>query len=236
LLRQWIAKRGYVPIVLVGMAGLAPEIGTGEWKSVDTIEAKPPVVVDAPVVVEAFVDRWPPTLETKAAPKPRMQMAAPDPDARLLDESDRPSSKGYIMYANSPTHWTPVPLPDEISDAAHAPHNNNIRAEIEQAAKLFDVDVRMMKAFAKIESGYNPKAKTGRYNACSSFPTGNLPNTGGATSTTSATAQSRRPESLRRRRRSSRRTSVGRPRRQKSIASTSKAIKAVRFITPHHTN
>jgi hypothetical protein len=163
LLRQWIAKRGYVPIVLVGMAGLAPEIGTGEWKSGDTIEARPPVVVDAPVVAETFVDRWPPTLQTKVAPKPRMQMAAPDPDAGLLDESDRPASKGYIMYANSPTHWTPVPLPDEISDAARAPHNNNIRAEIEQAAKLFNIDTRMMKAFAKIESGYNPKAKTGRY-------------------------------------------------------------------------
>ncbi|MGB6912021.1 MAG: hypothetical protein WBE42_04605, partial [Pseudolabrys sp.] len=43
-----------------------------------------------------------------------------------------------------------------------APHNN-IRAEIEQAAALFNVDARMMKAFARIESGYNPKAKTGRY-------------------------------------------------------------------------
>jgi hypothetical protein len=52
-------------------------------------------------------------------------------------------------------------LPDEIS-AAPARHNN-IRAEIEQAAKLFDVDMRMMKAFAKIESGYNPKARTGKY-------------------------------------------------------------------------
>jgi hypothetical protein len=90
-----------------------------------------------------------------------MQLAVPR--ARLLDESDQPASKGYIMYANSPTRWTPVPLPDEIS-AVHAPHNdNNIRAEIEQAAKLFDVDVRMMKAFAKIESGYNPKARTGKY-------------------------------------------------------------------------
>ena len=75
---------------------------------------------------------------------------------------DQPASKGYIMYANSPTNWTPVPLPDEIS-SARAPHTDNIRAEIEQAAMLFDVDVQMMKAFAKIESGYNPKAKTGKY-------------------------------------------------------------------------
>lgn len=67
------------------------------------------------------------------------------------------------MYANSPTHWTPVPLPDEISAARAAPHNNNIRAEIEQAAMLFDVDMGMMKAFAKIESDYDPKARTGKY-------------------------------------------------------------------------
>jgi hypothetical protein len=155
LLRQWIAKYGYLPIVLIGMAGLAPEIGTCEWKSGDTIAA------EAPVVAEAFVDRWPPTPKTQAKPKTGMQLAAPR--ARLLDDSDQPALKGYIMYANSPTRWTPVPLPDEIS-AVHAPHNdNNIRAEIEQAAKLFDVDVRMMKAFAKIESGYNPKARTGKY-------------------------------------------------------------------------
>ena len=81
----------------------------------------------------------------------------------ILDHRSQPASKGYIMYVNSPTNWTPVPLPDEISEAANAPRNNNIRAEIEKAAKLFDVDVRMMKAFARIESGYNPKAKTGSY-------------------------------------------------------------------------
>jgi hypothetical protein len=109
------------------------------------------------------VARRPPTLETKAEPKPSMELAALDPDTRLLDESDQPASKGYIMYANSPTVWTPVPLPEEVSVAAHAPHTNNIRAEIEQAAALFDVDIGMMKAFAKIESGYNPRAKTGRY-------------------------------------------------------------------------
>ncbi|MGB9016122.1 MAG: hypothetical protein WCC77_00460, partial [Pseudolabrys sp.] len=53
------------------------------------------------------------------------------------------------------------PLPGDIN-SDRAPHNN-IRAEIEQAAALFNVDARMMKAFARIESGYNPKAKTGRY-------------------------------------------------------------------------
>jgi hypothetical protein len=156
LLTQWIVKYGYLPIVLIGVAGLALEIGTREWKSDDTI------VAEAPVVAESFVARRPPTLETKAEPKPRIEIAALDPDTRLLEDSDQPASKGYIMYANSPTHWTPVPLPDEIS-AAHAPHSNNIRAEIEQAAMLFDVDVGVMKAFAKIESDYNPKAKTGKY-------------------------------------------------------------------------
>ena len=68
----------------------------------------------------------------------------------------------FSLHAESVAHWTPVPLPDEIS-ATRGPHTNNIRAEIEQAAKLFDVDVRMMKAFAEIESGYNPKARTGSY-------------------------------------------------------------------------
>src|SRR5215475_9177190 len=109
------------------------------------------------------VARRPPTLETKTEPKPSMQLAALNPEARLLDESDQPASKGYIMYANSPMNWKPVALPNEISAVAHAPRNNNIRAEIEQAAMLFNVDMRMMKAFARIESGYNPKAKTGSY-------------------------------------------------------------------------
>ncbi|MGC1849014.1 MAG: hypothetical protein WA707_15805, partial [Pseudolabrys sp.] len=168
LLTQWFAKYGYVPIILIGMAGLAPEIRAGERKSGDTI------VAEAPVVAE-------------------------------------PASKGYIMYANSPAHWTPVSLPDEIN-SDRGPHNN-IRAEIEQAAMLFDVDVRMMKVFAEIESGYNPKATTGKYKCLFQLSDWEFgPNTGMATSTTSATARSRRPERLRLRPRSSRRTSVVRPR------------------------
>jgi hypothetical protein len=66
------------------------------------------------------------------------------------------------LHAESVAHWTPVPVPDEIS-AVYAPRTNNIRAEIEQAAKLFDVDMQMMKAFAEIESSYDPKARTGIY-------------------------------------------------------------------------
>src|SRR5215813_309815 len=159
LLTQWIAKYGYLPIVLIGMAGLVLAIGTRDWKTDDTIV----VMADAPVVAGSFIERRPPTLEIKPEPKPSMELAALDPDTRLRDESDQPSSKGYILYANSPTNWTPVPLPDEISEAAHAPRNNNIRAEIERAAVLFDVDVRMMKSFAEIESDYNPKARTGSY-------------------------------------------------------------------------
>ena len=77
LLTQWIAKYGYVPIVLIGMAGLAPEIAR-EWKSGETIVAKAPVVAEAPVVTEAH-ERRPPTLEPEAEPKARMQLAALDP-------------------------------------------------------------------------------------------------------------------------------------------------------------
>jgi hypothetical protein len=156
LLTQWILKYGYVPIALIGVAGLAYDIGTREWNGGITIVAKTPVVAEAPV------EHGPLALETRAEPKPGTQLAALDPDDRLLDDPDQPAYEGYIMYVNSPAYWTPVPLPDEIR-SVRAPHNNNIRAEIEQAAMLFDVDVQMMKAFAKIESSYNPKAKTGSY-------------------------------------------------------------------------
>ncbi|MFZ0057288.1 MAG: hypothetical protein WAL09_21135, partial [Pseudolabrys sp.] len=46
LLTQWFAKYGYVPIILIGMAGLAPEIRAGERKSGDTIVAEAPVVAE----------------------------------------------------------------------------------------------------------------------------------------------------------------------------------------------
>jgi hypothetical protein len=162
LLTQWIVRYGYLPIVVIGMLGLALDIGIRQWKSDDTIVADATVVAEPPVVAETFIERQPPTAETKVEPTPTIQLAALDPAVRLPDASNQPAPKGYIMYSNSPMVWTPVPLPDEIG-AVQTPHTNNIRAEIEQAAALFDVDVQMMKAFARIESGYNPKAKTGSY-------------------------------------------------------------------------
>jgi hypothetical protein len=168
LLTQWIVRYGYLPIVLIGMLGLAVDIGIRQWKSDDTVVAHAPVVAAPavvaapPVVAETIIERQPPALETEPEPRPSVKVAALDPAVRLPDASNQPAPKGYIMYSNSPMVWTPVPLPDEIG-AVQTPHTNNIRAEIEQAAALFDVDVQMMKAFAKIESGYNPKAKTGSY-------------------------------------------------------------------------
>jgi hypothetical protein len=152
-------KYGYLPIVLIGMAGLVLDLGTREWHRGDTLPVQTPVVAKPPVVAETYIERRPPAVETEPAPS---MAAAPDPDVRSADKPDQPAPRGYIMYSNSPTNWTPVPLPDEIS-ALETPHTDNIRAEIEQAATLFDVDAQMMKAFAKIESGYNPKAKTGSY-------------------------------------------------------------------------
>ncbi|MGB8567704.1 MAG: hypothetical protein WCD78_02515, partial [Pseudolabrys sp.] len=132
MLTQWMAKYGYVPIVLIGVAGLALEIGTGEWQGGETVVAKTPVVVETPVLAEApVVAKSPvaadstvetvasvtattpvegrsPTPEGEAEPKAKTQLAALDPYVRLPDESDQPASKGYIMYANSPVYWTPV--------------------------------------------------------------------------------------------------------------------------------
>ena len=88
LLTQWIVKYGYLPIVLIGMVGLALDIGTREWKSDDVI------VADAPVVAETFVERRPPTVEIEVEPKLAMQLAALNPDVRLPDGSDQPASKG----------------------------------------------------------------------------------------------------------------------------------------------
>src|SRR5215471_15583736 len=154
LLTQWLVKYGYVPIALIGIAGLALDNFTREWKGGEIIVGDDHVVAEtfverrlptveitveqtptAPVVAQDSVKPPSPTVETRLEPKPTIQLAALNPDVRL---------------------------PNKIS-ATSNPHTNNIRAEIEQAAMLFDVDVQMMNAFAKIESAYNPKARTGSY-------------------------------------------------------------------------
>ena len=151
LLTQWIIKYGYLPIVLIGMVGLALDIGTREWKSDDIIVADAFVMAEPPVVAETFVERRPPSGGNQgrakayyatdgscygrgfgrasaayggnqSRAKAYVQVAALNPDVRLPDESDQPASKGYIMYANLPTNWTPVPLPDWHQLRQHSAH------------------------------------------------------------------------------------------------------------------
>jgi len=151
--------------------GLAVNVGVQQWRgdkttvaetSVATEAPEAPVAAEPPVVTEPFIEARPLAPESESTPSASVESAPIESDARLADEHQQPATKGYIMYTNSPTNWTPVPLPEEIT-GLQTPHTNNIRAEIEQAADLFDVDPQMMKAFAKIESSYNPKAKTGSY-------------------------------------------------------------------------
>jgi hypothetical protein len=175
-----------VALALTGMAALALGVSNSRWEMGDTAEAAatfeqrwPVFETNAPtgsIPADAHARTPEPFQTLSSAPedKPELQtpirLASLDPDARSIDvrsldvdDSSQPArTKGYIFYFNSPTHWAPVPLPEAISEP-RAPHNNNIRSEIEQAAMAFGVDIRMMKAFARIESGFNPKVTTGKY-------------------------------------------------------------------------
>jgi hypothetical protein len=172
-LLTWIARLGYLGMALTGMAVLALAVGPSKWEADEPSKADaafehrwPAVELKAaptpPIVADAAMEPLSPAPETDPQQESTLPLAALDPQAPSLDDSGPPASKGYIFYFNSPTHWTPVSLPDAVGET-RAPHNNSIRAEIEQAAMLFDVDIRMMKAFARIESGYNPKVTTGKY-------------------------------------------------------------------------
>ncbi len=169
----WIARLGYLTAALTCMAGLALGVGVFRWQADEASTAdiafehrwpalEHKVAPTSPVVADAPVELVSPAPEREPQQESTMRLAALEPQVASPDDAGQPASKGYIFYFNSPTHWTPVPLPDAAGEA-RAPHNNNIRAEIEQAAMLFDVDIRMMKAFARIESGYNPKVTTGKY-------------------------------------------------------------------------
>jgi hypothetical protein len=185
---QWIARNRYLIFALAILAGFGfgalQRMSTPLHLSEIAFEQRWSPFESQPDLALAIVRRHEETRstspETEPEPEPeRAPAREPEPesispvalavaeDAGSPSDSDQIapsgySSKGYILYFNSPTHWTPVPLPNAIDDA-RAPHNRNIRAEIEQAAMLFDIDIRMMKAFARIESGYRPKATTGKY-------------------------------------------------------------------------
>src|SRR5215475_5758034 len=72
LLTQWLVKYGYVPIALIGITGLAIDIGTREWKSGEII------VGDDPVVAETFVERRPSTVEIKVERPPTASVMTGD--------------------------------------------------------------------------------------------------------------------------------------------------------------
>jgi hypothetical protein len=173
-LLTWIAKLRFPGMALTCIAVLAVGVGLSRWEADEasgadaaafehrwpTLELK--AAPSLPIVADAPIEPLSPATESDSQQQSTIRLAALNPQIPSLDDSGPPASKGYIFYFNSPTHWTPVPLPDAVGEA-RAPHNNNIRAEIEQAAMLFDVDIRMMKTFARIESGYNPKVTTGKY-------------------------------------------------------------------------
>ena len=175
---RWIAKLGYLALALTGMAAFALGVGNSKWETGDiaeaaaTFEQRWPALEDKAPTGSIMADAPIKSLDCIASPEPvsaapearpqqvsPIQLASLDPDARSLsamslDDSAQPApTKGYIFYFNSPTHWAPVKLPDSLGEP-RAPHDNNIRAEIEQAAMAFGVDIRMMKAFARIESGF----------------------------------------------------------------------------------
>jgi len=82
---------GTAPLLSPIETPFAPIVATPHTESAKQADQ---TSADAPVVAESFVERRPPPLETEAEPKPSMQLAALDPDARLLEESDQPASKG----------------------------------------------------------------------------------------------------------------------------------------------
>ena len=261
LLTQWMAKYGYVPITLIGVAGLALEIGTGEWQGGETVVAKnsccsrnsrcgrnsccaprlllspsllmwptSTIEAEAPVVAGAPVERRSPAPESKSEPKAKTQLAALDPYVRLPDQVRPARLEGlhHVCQLARVLDAGAAARRHQLRPRAAQQHTRRDRAgsSAVQCRRADDEGICQDRVPATIR-----KPRPAGTSACSSFPTGNLPNIGMATSTTSATARSRRQESLPLRPSSSRRTSAAKPRLQNSTASTSRGIRAVRFIT-----
>jgi len=99
------------------------------------------------------VDAAPPEYEATSE-QDRPPAALPNPDKGEL------SYLKYYVYSENP----PTEKPAKIAVAAlsQVPLGAPVQ-EIERAAEAFDLDVSFMKAVAKIESDFNPSARTGSY-------------------------------------------------------------------------
>lgn len=107
----------------------------------------------------------PPVHDIDAPTNKSHRLASVDP-GQMLDDSEPQKSEPQeavaiwapVFYFNSPGVWKPTALPVNLP-----PQSNSIRRDIEQAAEAFSVDPVMMKAFARIESGFRCHARTGSY-------------------------------------------------------------------------
>ena len=113
MLKQRITKFGCQALALIGVAALALEVGVYSWSLVKAPDAafahrwpalESKAVPEAPVVADAPAEPLSPAPETKPQQESMMRLAALDPGATPIDDSNQPASKGYIFYFNSPTH------------------------------------------------------------------------------------------------------------------------------------
>ncbi len=120
MLKQRITKLGCQALALIGVAALALEVGVYSWSLVKAPDAafahrwpalESKAAPEAPVVADAPMEPLSPAPETKPQQESMVQLAALDPGATPIDDSNQPASKGYIFYFNSPTHWQPWTLP-----------------------------------------------------------------------------------------------------------------------------
>ena len=73
---------------------------------------------------------------------------------------DQLSTLAYYIYSEVPPDRRPV---DTVLDALKEIPIGTPVEEIERASEVFGLDVKFMKAVAKIESGFDPKQRTGSY-------------------------------------------------------------------------
>jgi Transglycosylase SLT domain len=82
------------------------------------------------------------------------------PPAALPNPNQRELYLKYYVYSETPPPEKPAKI--ALAALSNVPLGTPVQ-EIERAADAFDLDVNFMKAVAKIESGFNPKNRTGSY-------------------------------------------------------------------------